>query len=679
MKSRYKIFKEYEKYKQKFDEKNIDELCNIKKEEFILQPQQLFLKEYFKNNLNSIKQFLLYHEIGSGKTCTSIILAEDFLKINNNNRILVILPARLKNNFYDELISSCTNFKYFTKQEYNEFQLTKNDKLRNKFIKEIDKKYEIISYERFRLNCIKHSKNIIGYINNFTKDKMVIIDEVHNLISDTYNINLYINIETLGKLPLPHVRKTISINSVLIKLLAKYSNDSCKLIYLTATPIYDSIKELPELVYLLNPEKGLDIKEALTNASTNYNLEKLKGKISYFPCASKTAYPKPNIITHTIEMSKTQDKLTLHAMTLNQKDDNEKETFLSYQRQIAVSCLNKTYNMSKILENLPEYAPKIDKLYNIITSDKVYGKHVIYTSFINVGINVIEKVLINNGWKSIFEVYNNPEKWEKYENKVYAIWSGSESDIKKNTIKQIINGKDNIYGNKIKVLIGSPSIKEGISFKHIQHIHLLDPVWNMSGKKQIEGRAIRFCSHYDINEKVHKNLKIEINIHIYKLKLNKKATISETIDHKLYDKILPKKYEEVEVLENNLKKVAIDYHLFKKMYKKNTKSPRKSNDSNLSLDEKQLKVRKTVKNPPKFTCNPKIRRPDKNSEECTSSIFSVKRKNKYGELCCYKKQKITVKNTCPTKRRPIDGKCQNGLFKRKNKHGDYCCYKYNKI
>ena len=54
--------------------------------------------------------------------------------------------------------------------------------------------------------------------------------------------------------------------------------------------------------------------------------------------------------------------------------------------------------------------------------------------------------------------------------------------------------------NKIKVLIGSPSIKEGISFKHIQHIHLIDPVWNIAGKKQIEGRAIRFCSHFDIDE-----------------------------------------------------------------------------------------------------------------------------------------------------------------------------------
>jgi len=83
--SRYTTYKKYIKYKQYFDTQNIDELCK-KTNEFKLQPQQIFLKKYFSDNISNIKQFLLYHEIGSGKTCTSIILAEDYLKLNSKNR-----------------------------------------------------------------------------------------------------------------------------------------------------------------------------------------------------------------------------------------------------------------------------------------------------------------------------------------------------------------------------------------------------------------------------------------------------------------------------------------------------------------------------------------------------------------------------------------------------------------
>lgn len=677
--SRYDTFKKFIQYKKSVEKKNIDQLCERQNTEFELQSQQYFLKDYFNKNINKIKQFLLYHEIGSGKTCTSIILAEDFLKLDKKNKIIIILPARLKNNFIDELITPCTNFKYFTKDDYNEYinsntSIQKKQKLRDKFIKELNKNYKIISYERFRLDALKYSQNILEYLNDFSKNTMIIIDEVHNLISDTYKLKNYINIEETGKLK---EIKSLSINSVLLKLLSKFSHDTSKLILLTATPIYDSFKELPELVYILNPDKGNNIANSLTNVSINDNLEKLRGKISYFPGTSKKAYPTPKIITHILEMSKIQDEMT--ASVLNDNDDNETEAFLAYQRQISVSCLSKNYKLSRIINNLELYSPKINKLINLLNSPDIYGKHVVYTSFINVGINVIEKVLINNGWISIFKVYKDPEKWNNYTNKIYAIWSGNESNIKKNIIKQIVNDPNNLYGDKIKLIIGSPSIKEGISFKHIQHIHLLDPVWNISGKKQIEGRAIRFCSHYDINEKVHKNLKRSINIHIYRLKLNKKATISETVDQKLYDKIIPEKYEEVKILEEELQKIAIDYHLFKKMYKENAVSPTSSIGSNISIDNIEKRVKKKKKTLSKTTCNPKKRRPNKKSKTCQDETYPIKRKNKHGENCCYKKLKVINTNTCPKNRRPDEnGNCSNGLFKRKNKQDNDCCYIFNK-
>lgn len=679
--SRYTTYKTYIKYKQNFNDKNIDELCK-KNNEFKLQPQQMFLKEYFKNN--NIKQFLLYHEIGSGKTCTSIILAEDYLKLNKKNRITIILPARLRNNFYDELISPCTNYEYFTKDEYDIYNNDSTDinikiKLKNKFITEINKKYNIISYDKFRLMCIKNSSNILKFIKDFTINNMIIIDELHNVISDTYNIDNYIEIENNGTLK---NLKSLSVNAALIKILSKYSHKSAKLVFLTATPIYDSFKELPELVYLLNPSYE-NVKENLSNINYKFNLEKLRGKISYFPGSSKTAYPKSNLLTHEINMSKIQDIMTYEALNSVEfkttANDYEEEAFLANQRQIGISCLSKKYNMNTVISDLKIYAPKLDKLFNIINSSDIFGKHVIYTSFVNVGINVMEQFLLKNGWKSIFDVYYNENEWKQYENKVYAIWSGNETDKKKDIIKKIMNSENNLYGNKIKILIGSPSIKEGISFKHIQHIHLIDPVWNIAGKKQIEGRAIRFCSHYDIDETKHKNLKRIINIHIYKLipSLNSKRLITETVDQKLYDKILPEKYKNVDILLNELKKISIDYHLFKKINNQNTKSPNSRTNSSIENDDKKT-VNKKKKSSIELTCMPKIRRPNKITKECSNPLYPYKKLNKHNTYCCYKKNN-TIKSTCPKKRRPDEnGLCKNNLFKRKNKHGDECCYKFNK-
>ena len=682
--SRFNTYNKYIEYKQNYNDKNIDELCK-KNNEFKLQPQQIFLKKYFTNNIDNIKQFLLFHEIGSGKTCTSIILAENYLKLNNKYKIIIILPARLKNNFYDELISPCTKYNYFTKEEYNIYNSDLTDintkiKLKKKFITEINKNYTIMSYDKYRLMCIKNSNNILDFIKKFSENKMIIIDELHNVISDTYNIDNYIEIEKLGKLT---NLKSLSVNSALIKLLSKYSHNNSKLIFLTATPIYDSYKELPELVYLLNPSLD-NIKENLSNINYKFNLEKLRGKISYFSGSSKNAYPKSNLITHEINMSHVQDTMTYEALNSikfkNTANDYENEAFLANQRQIGISCLSKKYNMNKIINNLKLYAPKLDKLINTINSPNIFGKHVVYTSFVNVSINVIEQYLLKNGWKSIFDVYNDDIKWKSYENKIYAIWSGNETDIKKDIIKKIINSENNIYGNKIKLLIGSPSIKEGISFKHIQHIHLIDPVWNIAGKKQIEGRAIRFCSHYDIDENKHINLKRVINIHIYKLipSTNKKKLITETVDQKLYDIILPKKYEYVDILLTKLKKIAIDYHLFKKINNQNTKSPKSRSNSIIEDDDKN-NVKKKKKSIKEITCMPKIRKPNKITKSCSNPLYPFKKLNKHNTFCCYKKKSIKNKTTCPKNRRPNSkGLCENNLFKKKNKHDDECCYKYDK-
>lgn len=57
---------------------------------------------------------------------------------------------------------------------------------------------------------------------------------------------------------------------------------------------------------------------------------------------------------------------------------------------------------------------------------------------------------------------------------------------------------DNLNGERLKVILGSPVTNEGVDFANIRHVHLLSPWWNLSKITQIIGRAIRSCSHIQL-------------------------------------------------------------------------------------------------------------------------------------------------------------------------------------
>ena len=61
-----------------------------------------------------------------------------------------------------------------------------------------------------------------------------------------------------------------------------------------------------------------------------------------------------------------------------------------------------------------------------------------------------------------------------------------------------LTGEDNKNGHKIKVVLISKAGAEGIDFKFIRQIHILDPWYNMNRIEQIIGRGVRNFSHKDL-------------------------------------------------------------------------------------------------------------------------------------------------------------------------------------
>ena len=92
----------YQKYKFPISNETMDEICN-KKTEYELLTHQKFLGEYLfdKQNINGL---LIFHTMGSGKTCTAINITEKF---KYQLKIIIVLPASLIGNFRNELRSNC--------------------------------------------------------------------------------------------------------------------------------------------------------------------------------------------------------------------------------------------------------------------------------------------------------------------------------------------------------------------------------------------------------------------------------------------------------------------------------------------------------------------------------------------------------------------------------------------
>jgi hypothetical protein len=545
---RTKIFKEY---------KDIKDSGKLLK-------QQVFLSSYIDKEYDNIDRMLLFHGIGTGKTCSAITITETIMKKRPIMKTLVILPARLKTNFIDELISETCGFnRYISKEDYikytsNETTIKEKNKIKTNFLKRIDDKYEIQSYERLR-NILMKSNDLKATIKEITENKVIIIDEIHNLIASKIEDNVLNTIMENNKIG----KKTKSINGVILRLLTIYTQTqkSTKLFLLTATPVFDNYGQFIELMLVLRPDLLGIIKSRTPNDISKY-INYLKGKISFFKLKDRSAYPVIHKENIEITMSDTQRTLIEEIKGIfdeddvgDDNDDTKSNMFCIGERQIGISAYDIS-KVNKVLSDINEYAPKLEKLFELLEAP---GKHLIYSNFIQYCLHLIASYLERNGW-------SNYIKTGIVRNKTFVLWDASLKDDDKQKIKFILNSPDNISGENIRVILGSPSIKEGVSFKHIQHLHQIDPVWNSSAKDQIEGRCIRYKSHEDIPSN-HPYLKREVFIHNYVLvsqpdDIDDNGKLKMTCESKIYNIIIKNKEKIIKIIDKLLAKISIDYFLW---------------------------------------------------------------------------------------------------------------------
>ena len=125
-----------------------------------------------------------------------------------------------------------------------------------------------------------------------------------------------------------------------------------------------------------------------------------------------------------------------------------------------------------------------------------------------------------------------------------------------NSIKQF-NGIDNLYGEKIMILVGGKIMKESKNLMAVQHLYITHKPDNISTMIQINGRAIRAKSHalLPANKRL---VKISIYVSSYET-LPGKSTDLTYEELKYREKI--NIYKEIQKIEKVMHEVAIDKSL----------------------------------------------------------------------------------------------------------------------
>ena len=206
---------------------------------------------------------------------------------------------------------------------------------------------------------------------------------------------------------------------------------------------------------------------------------------------------------------------------------------------------------SELFIELYNSSPKMTAI--AFLSDISPGKALVYSNYVVMeGIDMMKIYLRMIG----FNDYTLSK-----ENKGYCEYHGRIDPKDRIKIKNMFNSKDNIRGNKCKIILLSPSATEGIQLLNIRQEHIMEPYWTEVRIQQVVGRGIRQCSHKDLpmSERV---------VTVYRYKVIKPAVLDEddtvrlSTDEYIEDQAKAKA-NLIESFLTAMKEAAVDCDLFK--------------------------------------------------------------------------------------------------------------------
>jgi len=172
-------------------------------------------------------------------------------------------------------------------------------------------------------------------------------------------------------------------------------------------------------------------------------------------------------------------------------------------------------------ENIGNYSSKIKSICrNIVSDDGVVsdGIILIYSQYIDGGLIPVALALEEMGFTrygdGVKSLFKNPptdpvdvrtmkpraNKKDSFIPAKYIMITGDTRLSPNNDFEvKAATNDDNKDGNKIKVILISQAGSEGVDFKCLRQVHIIDPWYNMNRIEQIIGRGVRNSSHKNLD------------------------------------------------------------------------------------------------------------------------------------------------------------------------------------
>lgn len=205
-------------------------------------PTQDFIRHYF-TPANPVKGMLLYHSVGTGKTCSAIATATANFE-RAGYTILWVTRTTLKNDIWKNMFDQVCNESIRNQIEYQDLEIPKDSQARMKLL---SKAWAIrpMSYKQFsnlilKRNAIYDRLKKLNGAEDPLRKCLLIIDEAHKLYGGD-------DLSSIEKPDMNALKKAIHYSY-------QYSGaDSVRLLLMTATPITKDPMELIKLVNLCKP------------------------------------------------------------------------------------------------------------------------------------------------------------------------------------------------------------------------------------------------------------------------------------------------------------------------------------------------------------------------------------------------------------------------------------------
>jgi hypothetical protein len=510
--------------------------------------------DYFGFTLNGNHRYVLGDFTVTHNSCTAIQIAEEYILRPEfqEKKVLVVAGPAVQSNFKTEifdinrvsldkteaLLSSkqCTGRRYLDmllriEADPKQWKVPETrirlGTLADRIISEF---YEFAGYSSFGAMINKKFLDLKPadaekWVHDTFDNRLLIVDEAHNLREGSSEM------------------KTVS---TALETLVKTA-DGLVLVLLTATPMYDTHEEI---IFYMNlflwndrrqplNKKILPGEFLMADGSIKASKEQefrdwaqryvsyVKGENPFtfpfrLPAPELEGLPEPltgftgleigaatrtKYLTITASTVAGGQKKIIDGSTGKDEDEEARKALIiptisvlpgnkPYGEVLRASGAQWQYTVEPFLtpEALPGVSAKFVTIIQQIEASK--GVVLVYSNYVERGARLFAMALEEHGYTPVSgpnllenAAYKGKSKGE------YMLLSSEVSTPQTNALLALARSERNVNGEKVRVIVTTPRISEGVNFRYVRQVHLLDPWWNMSRIEQVIGRALRTCSH----------------------------------------------------------------------------------------------------------------------------------------------------------------------------------------